>query len=93
MASRRYEVLGRGLRFPKAYIQGDEIAVHWNGRRGARAGLELTAWTGAAQQTHMLGMFHITLGDFLRGLGLTVDDCAAALADQPPESAEGRDDG
>lgn len=79
--SSKHEVIERGIRFPQARSDGFEYGIHWNGRRGAGAFLEIMAWGSDP----FYPTYRITLGDLLKGLGITAADCALAL-----EATEGR---
>lgn len=89
MASRRYEVSKPGMIWMPARFADQTILVERvRGRTETRIRLSAMdmrgAWSGPECE--------ITLGDLLRSLGLTADDCTHALADsQPAQATDGRD--
>lgn len=82
MASNNVTASGRTLvaqnRITKAVPQvEEEIRIHWNGRRGEGAALELSACAGDGRRV-WTDIYRISLGAFLTGLGLEPEDCRLA---------------
>ena len=60
--------------------EDDWVRVHANGRRGAAAALEVSGYVEDEMGSIRIPATRISLCAFLRALGLTAEDCAAALA-------------
>lgn len=76
MAKRKYTAQPRNVWMPAAGSPAG-VKVWWNGRHGGQAELEIWGWADDASVT--TDMHRIPLGTLLVALGITAEDCAAAI--------------